>query len=72
MNRKSYGKRCKCGHYESEHVKKMSEMEHPALLQAKTMYGILPWMESKIKYKNCQVCECDIFVPEKKGWSLWK
>jgi len=72
MNREHYGKKCKCGHHESEHDRKMSEMEHPALLQAKTMYGILPQMESKIKYKNCKACTCDGFAPEKKGWNIWK
>ena len=72
MNREPYGEKCKCGHYESEHVKKLKEIEHPALAQAKTMYGLLPLSESKIQYKNCKVCSCNLFIPEKKGWGFFK
>ena len=73
MNRKPYGKKCRCGHYESEHVKKMNEFEHTALAQAKTMYGLLPLMKSNIEYKNCKICSiCNRFDSEKKGWGFWK
>ena len=72
MNREPYGKKCTCGHYESEHVKKLTETEHPALAQAKTMYGLLPMTESKILYKNCKVCSCTMFTSEKRGWEFFK
>ena len=72
MNREPYGEKYKCGHYESEHVKKLKEFEHPALAQAKTMYGLLPLTESKIQYKKCKVCSCEQFSPQKRKWRLWK
>ena len=66
MNRGPHGEKYTYGHYENEHVKKLKKIEHPALAQAKTMYGLLPLSESKIQYKNCKVYSCNRFTPEKR------
>ncbi len=66
MNREPYGKKCKCSHFESDHEKEMNKMEHPAITHARTMYGILPLLESKIKYKNCNACACKKFESIKR------
>ncbi len=70
MNSKPYGKKCKCGHHESEHIAKMKRLDESSILQAKTLYGVLPLMDSNFEHGDCKVCECIKFNAEKKGWGF--
>ena len=70
MNRKPFGKKCECSHYESEHVAGEVKYENPAAVQFKTMFGLLPLLESKLERKNCKICDCKKFCSKKKGWGF--
>ena len=70
MNPKSYGKKCKYGHHESEHIAKMKRLDEPSTLQAKTLYGVLPLMNSNLEHGDCKVCECIKLNTEKKCWGF--
>ena len=70
MNREPYGKKCKCGHHESDHIAKMNKMEDPSFVHAKTLFGLLPSMDSKLERNDCKVCECGKFDTGKKGWGF--
>ncbi len=70
MNPKPYGKKCQCGHHESEHVAKMKKLDEPSVLQAKSMYGVLPLTASNLERGVCKVCPCVKFNTGKKNWGF--
>lgn len=70
MNRKPFGKKCECNHHESEHFAREIKYENITSIQVKTMFGLLPLLESKIERKNCKICNCKEFNSEKRGWSF--
>ncbi len=70
MSLKPYGKKCKCSHFESEHVPGEIKYEDPSAVQSKTFYGLMPLLESKSERKDCKICECVKFNPEKKWWEF--
>ena len=67
MNREPFGKKCGCSHFESEHVTGEIKYENPSVVQFKTMFGLLPLLESNLKRKNCKICNCTEFNSKKKG-----
>ena len=72
MNRKPFGKKCQCTHYESEHLAGEIKYENLTSVQVKTMFGLLPLLESKLERTNCKICDCKEFNSEKKGWDFTK
>ncbi len=68
MNRNPFGEKCKCNHYESKHFTRDVKYENPTTIQFKTMFGLLPLLESKLERKNCKICNCEKFNSKKKGW----
>ena len=71
MNREPYGKKCKCGHHESDHVGEMKYQE-VSIVQAKVMFGVLSYMESMSKRSICKICNCSQFQPIKKERGFFK
>jgi hypothetical protein len=72
MNPKSYGKKCKCGHFESDYVYLNKKFYEPNVIPEMGMY-MHPTLRinnpKTIKYRGCT---CDKFSPEKKGMLFWK
>lgn len=68
MNREPYGKKCKCGHFESEHVAQKSTTQSPKIQQDLGFLLPHPQAFAEIIRTNCKGCNCKIFEPEKKGW----
>ena len=66
MNRKPFGGKCECTHYESEHFAGPVKYESPSTVQVKTMFGLLPLLESKTERKNCKICNCKEFNSKKE------
>ena len=70
MNRDPFGEKCKCGHFESEHIAGEMRYDDVSITQLKSMYGLLPSLESKVERKDCKVCGCKKFDSKKKGWGF--
>ena len=70
MNREPFGKKCKCDHFESEHIAADMKYDDVSVVQLKTLYGLLPSLESKLERMNCKICDCKKFNSKKKGWGF--
>jgi hypothetical protein len=67
INPKSYGKKCKCGHFESDHVNLNKKFYEPNAIPEMGMYmHPAPKIENPRTIK-CRGCTCDKFSPEKKA-----
>lgn len=68
MNRKSFGEKCTCSHFENEHqsVKKMTSNES---VTRDYSYIIAP-AEFPLEFSRgkCKICDCSSFEPKKKKW----
>ena len=53
-----------------KHVAKMKRLDEPYILQAKTLYGVLPLMDSNLEHADCKVCKCIKFNTERNGWGF--
>ena len=71
MNYEPFGEKCKCGHHESQHRGEM-KYKDMSMVHAKTMFGVLPYMESMSNRTNCKLCKCVGFIPDKKTRGFWK
>ena len=69
MNRK-FGKKCKCGHYESEHVTSTPEsnpvMNYDAKPAGNLPMGLLPTIHYDTMRDGCKICDCKKFKSERK------
>ena len=66
MNHESFGKKCSCGHFESEHD---SERRIPAIENTTQNLRYLippPRIIDEAFRINCKYCDCDQFNPKKK------
>lgn len=72
MNPKSYGRRCKCGHFESDHVNLNKNFYEPNAIPETRIHFTPPPTIDNPKTIKCRVCSCDYFSPEKKKWEFWK
>ena len=66
MNRNSYGKKCKCGHFEGEHQSKKKSSSIESVTQDYAY--IIPPAEFPSEFIRgpCRICNCNMFNPEKK------
>ena len=72
MNPKSYGKKCKCGHFESDHVNLNKKFYEPnASPETRIFFNPPPTIDNPKNIK-CRGCACNHFSPEKQGWKFWK
>lgn len=60
MNRESFGKKCKCGHFESDHIALKQHISIPGPHDLGVFLPHPPDLYSK--RGNCKVCGCNIFV----------
>ena len=59
MKTSSYGKKCLCGHYESEHV---ALTQKNPVLEPSDLGILLPFPpDFDLKRSNCQICNCQKF-----------
>ena len=72
MSQKSYGKKCKCGHFESEHVNLNKKFYEPNSIPEMGYFLSPPPTMDNPKTIKCRACECDRFSPEKKRGRFWK
>ena len=72
MNRSSYGKKCKCGHFESDHVNKNNKFYEPNEVPEMRIYFTPPPTIDNPKNIQCKGCNCMLFSPEKRNWKFWK
>ena len=71
MNPKSYGKRCKCGHFESDHVNLNKKFYEPNPIPETRFFPILHQQLIILKLSNTKDVHV-ITCPEKKDWKFWK
>ena len=68
MKSKTYGKKCKCGHFESEHVNLNKKFYEPNTIpETRIFFHPSPTIDNP-KQIRCKVCSCDKFSSEKKGF----
>ena len=71
MNRR-FGKKCKCGHYESQHVPSTSNtnaaMRYDTKPGGNLPMGLLPTIHYDTMRDKCKICDCKKFEGEKR----WK
>ena len=72
MNPKSYGKKCKCGHFESDHVSLNKNFYEPNAIPEMRIFFHPPPTIDNPKTIKCKGCTCNHFSPEKKDWKFWK
>ena len=72
MNPKTYSKKCKCGHFESEHVNLNKNFYEPNAIPETRIFFHPPPTIDNPKTIKCKGCTCDKFSPEKKDWKFWK
>ena len=53
-----------------KHVAKMKRLDECYIIQAKTLYGVLPLMDSNLEHADCKVFKCIKFNTEKNGWGF--
>ena len=71
MNPRSYGKRCKYGHFESDHVNLNKKFYGPNTFLEWDYIHPSPTIDNP-KTVRCKGCTCDKFNPEGKGRMFWK
>ncbi|QMU53433.1 MAG: hypothetical protein GKS07_08055 [Nitrosopumilus sp.] len=72
MNPKSYGKKCKCGHFESDHVKLNKKFYEPNAIPEMGLYMHPAPRIDNPKTIKCRGCTCDKFSPDKKSRIFWR
>ncbi len=70
MNTKSYGKKCKCGHFESDHVDVNKKFYEPNVIPEMGLFLHHLHAMDNPKTVKSNGCTCDKFSSEKKGWVL--
>ena len=68
MNRETYGNKCMCGHFESEHVPPKQNFSLPNVIPETGHIFMHPPDFGKSKREKCKACNCELYNPEKKGW----
>ena len=70
MNHESFGKKCSCGHFESEHD---AERKTPSIqnITQNLRYIIPPpYAIDEVFRISCKYCHCNQFDPKKKRWDF--
>ena len=67
MNLESYGKKCKCGHFESEHIIQNNKFYEPNAIPEMGIYLPSPPTFGNPKQIKCRGCTCDKFSPKKRS-----
>ena len=70
MNHESFGKKCSCGHFESEHD---AERKTPNIQNiTQNLRYIIPPSHAidEVFRISCKYCHCNQFDPKKKRWGF--
>lgn len=70
MNRKPFGEKCKCNHFESEHnVEKINSRmpQNPIKMGYLQSHPDI----SVVRRTSCKVCGCQMFQTTKRKWNFW-
>ena len=70
MNKKPFGKKCKCGHLESQHISKKPTFKIPDIPLDVGMLSAHPNI-SIVERINCKFCNCKKF-DVKRNWDFWR
>ncbi len=65
---KTFGKKCKCGHFESDHINENKNFYEPNRSPEMDYFMSPPPIIENPKRIRCKICLCDKFIPEKKGF----
>jgi len=66
MNREPYGRKCKCGHFESEHVARPDDFSLPYVIPEMGAAFTHPPDLLDFKRKTCKICDCEQYHPQKR------
>ena len=66
MNRKPYGRKCKCDHFESEHVARTDDFFLPHVVPEMENVFTHPLDLRDSKRKKCKACDCEQYLPQKR------
>jgi hypothetical protein len=70
MNHESFGKKCSCGHFESEHDVERKIQAIQNITQNLRYIIPPPHAIDEVFRINCKYCHCNQFNPKKKGWGF--
>ena len=68
MKSKSFGNKCKCGHFESEPIVDSSYSSLAKMLELLIYFEPLLPKKSTANRKDCKMCDCKQFNSGKMGW----
>jgi len=68
MKPKSFGNKCKYGHFESEHIVDSSYSSLPKMSELLIYFEPLLQKKSTANRKDCKICDCKQFNSGKIGW----
>jgi len=68
MKSRTYGKKCKCSHFESDHINENKKFYEPNAIPEMGYFLPPPPTFNNPKQMRCRVCACEKFSSEKKGW----
>ena len=71
MNKKPFGKKCKCGHRESQHSSTKPNFKIPDIPLDIGMFFPHPNI-SVVERTHCKFCQCKKFVNEERNWDFWR
>ena len=71
MKTRTFGKKCKCDHFESGHANLNNKFHEPDTIPETRIFYPPPTIDNH-KTIQCRGCTCDHFSPEKKDWKFWK
>ncbi len=60
---KTFGKKCKCGHYESEHEPRKSNFTEPKVIPEMGIIFTHPPSIDEPLRNICKICDCGKFSP---------
>ncbi|GEM_PF-4595057 len=63
MKNKTFGKKCKCGHFESEHASRKNDFSIPKVIpEMGIIFTHPPSIDEPLRIA-CKICECKKFNP---------
>ena len=67
MKTRSFGKKCKCGHYKSEHDLQKHDFSEPkAIPEMGILFTHPPGMVKEPVHIHCRICDCKKLDSKKK------
>ena len=70
MKTRTFGKKCKCGHFESEHKSQTIESNPTKDYDIKPIgnlpMGLAPTIHYDSRRDNCKICDCKKFTTSKR------